>query len=232
MNIKQFRYSADNFGYLLYADKSAVVIDGGAVDAILSFARQNGLKIEFAVNTHSHADHTMGLKSLLKASGATYLDQTALLKKRFLKLHDENINIIHTPGHTNDSVIFHADHFLVTGDTLFNGTIGNCFSGDLAGFLDSIKRLMSFPKDTVIYAGHDYVKQALAFAKLLEPDNENIDLFLKKYSFDLIYSTLEDEWIVNPYLRFNDPQIISVLNEKGLPIFTEWERWESLMSLE
>jgi len=97
MNIKQFRYSADNFGYLLYADKSAIAIDGGAVDAILLFARQNNLKIEFAVNTHAHSDHMMGLKSLLKASGAVYFDQTALLEKGSLKLANENIHIISTP---------------------------------------------------------------------------------------------------------------------------------------
>jgi hydroxyacylglutathione hydrolase len=232
MNIKQFRYSTDNLGYLLYANKSAVVIDGGAVDSILLFARRNGLEIEFAVNTHSHSDHMMGLKSLLKASGAAYLDQTALLEKGSLRLADENINIIHTPGHTKDSVTFHAGDFLVTGDTLFNGTIGNCFSGDLADFLDSIKRLISFPKDTMIYAGHDYVKQAMAFVKWLEPDNEYIDLYLQKYTPDPVYSTLADELSANPYLRFNDPQIISVLKAKGLAVSTEWERWESLMSLE
>jgi hydroxyacylglutathione hydrolase len=232
MNIKQFRYSADNFGYLLYADKSAIAIDGGAVDAILLFARQNNLKIEFAVNTHAHSDHMMGLKSLLKASGAVYFDQTALLEKGSLKLANENIHIISTPGHTKDSVTFHAGNFLVTGDTLFNGTIGNCFSGDLKSFLDSIKRLMSFPKDTAIYAGHNYIQQAMSFAKWLDPDNESIDHFLKKYSPDLVRSTLEDELKVNPYLRFNDPEIISVLKQKGLPVTTEWERWESLMSLE
>jgi hydroxyacylglutathione hydrolase len=232
MNIKQFRYSTDNLGYLLYANKSAMVIDGGAVDAILLFARQNGLKIEFAANTHSHSDHTLGLKSLLKASGAAYLDQAALLEKGFLRLHDENINIIHTPGHTSDSVTFHAGLFLITGDTLFNGTVGNCFSGDLLAFFNSIKKLISFPKDTVIYAGHNYVEQAMSFAKWLEPDNEAINLFLKKYTPDLVSSTLEDELRVNPYLRFNDPKIIAVLKEKGLPDSTEWERWESLMSLE
>ncbi|RPI78964.1 MAG: hydroxyacylglutathione hydrolase [Desulfobacteraceae bacterium] len=232
MNIKQFRYSTDNLGYLLYTNKSAVAIDGGAVDTIVAFAAQNSLKIEFAVHTHSHADHTTGLKSLLKASGAAYLDQTALLEKGSLKLADENIHIISTPGHTKDSVTFHAGNFLVTGDTLFNGTIGNCFSGDLSAFLDSIKRLISFPQNTVIYAGHDYVKQAMAFAKWLEPDNKHIDLFLKKYDPNLVRSNLEDEWRVNPYLRFNDSEIISVLKQKGLPIATEWERWQSLMSLE
>jgi hydroxyacylglutathione hydrolase len=66
----------------------------------------------------------------------------------------------------------------------------------------------------------------------LEPDNADIPLFLKKYDRNLVHSTLADEWKVNPYLRFNDPKITAVLQAKGLPVATEWERWQSLMSLE
>jgi len=158
LKIKQFRYSSDNLGYLLYAEKSAIAIDGGAVDQITIFAEQNDLKIEYVTNTHSHPDHTMGLKSLIDRSGALYLDHKALPAKGFIGIDGERINVYHTPGHTNDSVSFHAGNFLVTGDTLFNGTVGNCFSGDLFAFYNSIKKLISFPKDTIVYAGHDYVE--------------------------------------------------------------------------
>lgn len=231
LNIKQFRYSSDNLGYLLYAEKSAIAIDGGAVDQIFSFAGQNGLKIEYVTNTHSHPDHTMGLKSLLGKSGAVYLDHNTLPAKGFIGLDGEKIDVYHTPGHTDDSISFHAGNFLITGDTLFNGTVGNCFSGDLFAFYNSIKRLISFPKDTIIYAGHDYVDYSMSFARLIEPGNGNIDIFLQKYNPEHVCSTLEDELKVNPYLRFNDSKMISVLKEKGLPVSTEFERWESLMSL-
>ena len=231
MNIKQFRYSSDNLGYLLYAEKSAIAIDGGAVDQIISFAENNGLKIEFVTNTHSHPDHTMGLKSLLGRSGALYLDHNSLPEKGFIELAGEKIGVYHTPGHTKDSVTFHADNFLVTGDTLFNGTVGNCFSGDLSAFYNSIKKLISFPKETVIYAGHDYVEYSMSFARIVEPGNGDIDSFLKKYNPEHVFSRLEDELKVNPYLRFNDPAMISLLKEKGLPVLTEFERWESLMGM-
>lgn len=231
MNIKQFRYSSDNLGYLVYADRSAVIIDGGAVDQILSFARENSLKIEFVTNTHSHPDHTMGLESLLSKSGAVYLDHNTLLNNGFIGLDGKKIVVYRTPGHTDDSVSFHAGNFLVTGDTLFNGTVGNCFSGDTSAFYNSIKRLISFPEDTIIYAGHDYVEYSMSFARLIEPGNGDIDLFLKKYDPEHVCSLLEDELKVNPYLRFNDSKMISVLKERGLPVSTEFERWESLMSL-
>ncbi|MBU2622625.1 MAG: MBL fold metallo-hydrolase [Proteobacteria bacterium] len=231
MNIKQFRYSSDNLGYLLYAEKSAIAIDGGAVDQIISFAGQNGLKIEYVTNTHSHPDHTMGLKSLLGKSGAVYLDHNTLPAKGFIGLAGEKISIYHTPGHTDDSVTFHAGNFLITGDTLFNGTVGNCFSGDLLAFYNSIVRLISLPKDTIIYAGHDYVEYSMSFARLIEPGNGDINSFLKKYNPAHLFSTVEDELKVNPYVRFNDSKMISVLKAKGLSVSTGFERWESLMSL-
>ncbi|MFH1976165.1 MAG: MBL fold metallo-hydrolase [Pseudomonadota bacterium] len=231
MNIKQFRYSSDNLGYLLYAEKSAIAVDGGAVDQIFSFAGQNDLKIEYVTNTHSHPDHTMGLKSLLTKTGAVYLDHNLLPAKGFIGLDGEKIDVYHTPGHTDDSVTFHVGNFLVTGDTLFNGTVGNCFSGDLFAFYNSIKMLITFPKDTVVYAGHDYVEYSMAFAGIVEPGNVDINFFLKKYNPEHVSSTIEDELKVNPYLRFNDSKMISVLKAKGLLVSTEFERWESLMSL-
>jgi hydroxyacylglutathione hydrolase len=232
MNIKQFRFSSDNLAYLVYNNKTAVAIDGGAVNSILSFVEQNTLNLKFVANTHAHPDHTVGLRSLLERSGALYLDNDILIKEEYIELEGEKINVIHTPGHTNDSVSFHADNFLITGDTLFNGTIGNCFTGDNLLFLNSIKKLMAFPEKTVIYAGHDYYEYAMEFARVIEPENDDINAFLKKYNPLLVSSTLEDEFRANPYLRFNNPKLISALEKKGFPVSMEEERWEALMTFE
>ena len=137
----------------------------------------------------------------------------------------------HTPGHTNDSVTFHFGNILITGDTLFNGKAGRCFSGDLKGFYRSVKLLMDFPGETIIYAGHDYVEEYMEFARGLEPDNTHIDRFLEKYGPAHVYSTLDEEFKINPFLRFNEPRIVSFLKDRGLPVSTEYERWESLMTL-
>ncbi len=232
MKITQFRYSVDNFGYLLYGKRSAIVIDGGAVDQILTFIQDRGLDLEIITNTHKHADHTAGNSDLIDRSTAVFLDNRTLSEKKSIELDGEKIHVFHTPGHTADSVCFHAENTLVSGDTLFNGTVGNCYSNDLKGFYKSIKMLMEFPEDTVIYAGHDYVRDSMRFAKSLEPQNEDIDFFLKKYDRDHVYSTLKEELKINPYLKFNDSQIIAFLDQKGLPTETELERWESLMSIE
>lgn len=91
---------------------------------------------------------------------------------------------------------------------------------------------MALPGDTLIYAGHDYVRDSVALAEQLEPGNPDIERFRQAYDPGHVYSTLAEEWKVNPYLRFNAPAIIALLKERDLPVATEEERWLSLMSLD
>jgi hydroxyacylglutathione hydrolase len=231
LNIEQFRYG-DNLAYLIYGKTQAMAIDGGAWQEIISFLQENKLTLEFITNTHQHFDHTSGNDYLLKGTKAKLLNSTALSDNQKIMLEGETIVVYRTPGHTEDSVCFHTGNILVTGDTLFNGTIGNCFSGDLKGFFSSVKRLMVLPEETKIYAGHDYVRDSVAFARRLEPDNKDIDRFWSSHEADYVYSTLADEHRINPYLRFNEEPIINLLKKNNLPHATEWERWHSLMSIE
>jgi hydroxyacylglutathione hydrolase len=140
--------------------------------------------------------------------------------------------VYRTPGHSIDSICFHTGQYLLSGDTLFNGTIGNCFSGNLRAFYESIARLMALPEDTVVFPGHDYVELAIAFARYLEPENRDLDAYMSNYEPDCVRSLLRDEFKVNPYMRFNDPKLIEILKKRGLPVDTEWVRWQSLMAIE
>ena len=76
---------------------------------------------------------------------------------------------------------------------------------------------MALPDETIIYAGHDYVKDSLAFAGHLEPDNKDIDNFRKSYDSGYVCSTMADERRINPYLRFNEESIIKLLKKKAFP---------------
>ena len=232
LRIQQFRYSADNFAYVIYGDTAAGIVDGGAVEKILTFLADTNLTLQFIASTHQHADHTVGTGRLKDRTGAPVFDSQTLRNRRGIELEGQKITVLETPGHTADSLCFYFGDVLISGDTLFNGTIGNCFSGDLKGFFNSIKRLLALPAETMIYAGHDYVRDAMAFARSLEPENRAIDQFLKKYDPDRVFSSLQEELQVNPYLKFNDSRIIAVLAKRGLPVDTEYRRWESLMSLE
>jgi hydroxyacylglutathione hydrolase len=231
LSIEQFRYGGDNLAYLIYAKKSAMAVDGGAWADILEFLSRHDLVLDYVANTHQHYDHTPGNDDLLKRTQARYLGCTDLPDNQELFLDADKITVIRTPGHSLDSSCFYTGSAIITGDTLFNGTIGNCFSGDLKAYFLSIKRIMAFPGDTLIFAGHDYWMDSLAFAKYLEPQNENMEHFRRLYDPGHVSSTLAEEVKINPYLRFNTPPIINLLKKRNLPHETEWERWESLMSI-
>jgi hydroxyacylglutathione hydrolase len=232
LKVKQFRYGTDNFGYLIYGTESAMAVDGGAVEGILAFLREHRLTLRYITNTHDHQDHTIGNGALLAATPARLLRGSELRDGAVVALDGRDIRIIHTPGHTEDSRCLYTGAFLLAGDTLFNGTIGNCFSGDIEGFYNSILKLMALPYETVIYAGHDYVKSSLAFAKRLEPGNRAVGAFLRRYDPKHVFSTMADERKINPYLRFNEPGFIDLMAKLRLPRDTEWDRWQSIMSIE
>lgn len=231
MQVHQFRYAADNLAYLICAEHSALAIDPGAVTEILSFLEANGLKLRAVTNTHTHPDHTTGNAAILDKTGAEYLAPADLIGRESLTLEDNRIDVYHTPGHTEDSLIFHLDGRLVTGDTLFTGKAGRCFTGDPKRFLRSIKLIMGFPEDTVIYGGHDYVLEYLDTAAAIEPENPAVEEFRSRYNPDHVCSTLADEFRINPTLRFNTDSLTAVLKERGLAAESEYDRWRSVLSI-
>ncbi len=109
MNIKQFRYSADNLGYLLYGERSALVIDGGAVEEILSFADKYKIQIKYAANTHSHPDHTLGTDKLINRTGALYLENKILRKNNIIEYGGrEDSGLSHAGAYNGFSLFLHG----------------------------------------------------------------------------------------------------------------------------
>lgn len=231
MFVQQIKYSTDNLGYLIYSEKTAAAIDAGGVEETLAFAEQNGIQIKYITNTHSHYDHTPGNDAMLNATKAEFIDCRKIKTDQVIQLDGEQLKVMHTPGHTKDSVTFAGDDFLITGDTLFNGTIGNCFSGDLDSFFHSLKRLMDFPDHTKIYSGHDYVMEAIQMAREIEKENEYLDDYLEKYTPGLVVSILQDERNVNPFIRFNAPSIVRQIEQADMPAGSELDRFKSIMEI-
>jgi hydroxyacylglutathione hydrolase len=231
LQIKQFRYAADNLGYLVYGRRKAMAIDGGAVSDILTFIENNQLELLYIANTHSHPDHTGGNDMLLAKTSASLLDSAVLTANGVVELEDTVIQVMHTPGHTRDSICFYFNDTLISGDTLFNGKAGRCFTGDHAGFLQSIKKILKLPEETRLYAGHDYVFEYIEFSRRFEPDNPHIADYLKKYDPGNLFYTLAEEIRINPYLRINDAKVTGILEQRGLPAGTEADRWHSMLSL-
>ena len=121
----------------------AIVVDPGRdrVGEYVRIARKKGLRITGIIETHTHADHISGNRDLAavtsarimlhSAAGAAF-DHEALTDGRDVVIGNVQLKILHTPGHTPDSIsVLVTDRsrgdvpwFVLTGDTMFVGSIG------------------------------------------------------------------------------------------------------------
>jgi len=170
MFVKQFRTGGDrNFGYLAADEpsKQAVVIDPSySPGMIVDFAEENGYAINYTFITHDHYDHTNGNEEIERRTGIKPLifgnkeSKTGILIRNgaVLPLGGLEIKIIHTPGHTDDSICVYVGDAVFTGDTLFVGKIGGTDFGRQAKIeYESLhNKLMTLPDETRVFPGHDY----------------------------------------------------------------------------
>jgi glyoxylase-like metal-dependent hydrolase (beta-lactamase superfamily II) len=156
-------------------------------EALAAFIDQKALKPILLVNTHCHLDHVFGNKfvaetwnlplhlhpleqkllEMAPASGLMYnlpFDNYSgplnfIKPGEELKIGDEELKILLTPGHSPGSLSFYSatSRFVISGDALFSGSIGRT---DLPGgnheqLIESIKsQLLTLPDETVVYSGH------------------------------------------------------------------------------
>lgn len=167
--IKTFQTGGDrNLGYLIADDvtKRAVVIDPSYDPiAIATFASDNNYEVVCAFNTHDHHDHTNGNEAFDAATGVHPLKfgdldtrtSQAVADGAVFPLGNLDIRIIHTPGHTPDSICLLIDGVLFTGDTLFVGKMGgtDLEDGARAQYASLHEKLLTLPGDTRVYPGHD-----------------------------------------------------------------------------
>ncbi len=157
-----------NFSYLLVDEGSreGLVVDSGwETDPILKEAEGAKAKVTHVVATHEHFDHTATLRELAGALGARVgahesspLDCDERLKDgQVLKLGRSRVRVLHTPGHTEDSICLFDGSDVFTGDLLFVGTIGRFESEKAPLMFDSLNRVvLGLPGGTMMYPGHDY----------------------------------------------------------------------------
>lgn len=172
MKIEQFLVGEmANFTYILSdnKEKQAIIIDPSwNLDSIFNYLNENKLSTKLIINTHSHFDHVLGNDEVSKKTGALILQhQNSPLKKdrelidgQIINFGDSVIKIIHTPGHSKDSICLILDDVdILTGDTLF---VGSCGRLDLPGgnpreMYDSIyNKINNLDERLVVYPGHHY----------------------------------------------------------------------------
>lgn len=167
--------------------KEAVIIDPGAeFKRIDTKIVENGLIPKMIILTHAHGDHIGAVLEFKdKYHVPVYIhedDAKALVDSNInlskvlfrkdviinpdVKLHDgDKINlsdlefeIIHTPGHTPGGISIKIENIMLTGDTLFNKSIGRTDfpGGSFDQIISSIKdKIFKYDDDTIVYPGHN-----------------------------------------------------------------------------
>jgi hydroxyacylglutathione hydrolase len=170
MFFKQIKHRGDNFSYIIADEASgdAIVVDPSFnADAILQVVHRQGFTVQYVVNTHHHRDHSAGNRAIQARTGAKVVAHQLAQVNQDVDVDDGDtlrvggirIEVIHTPGHSPDSVSLLVKGKLLTGDTLF---VGECGRTDLPGgsatalYHSLFQKLLTLDDGVEVYPGHDY----------------------------------------------------------------------------
>ncbi len=173
--------------FIVQSQAEAIIVDpGDEPERILRFIKDINATPTRIVATHTHFDHVLGVDGVRKATKTPFMihrDDLPMLESmqsrvrqfmgfesppppkvdgylkdgELLKLGDETIRVLHTPGHSPGSISLVGDGYVLTGDALFNQSIGRTDlpGGDLNTLVRSImERLFKLEDDTTVYPGH------------------------------------------------------------------------------
>jgi glyoxylase-like metal-dependent hydrolase (beta-lactamase superfamily II) len=168
-------------------NQCAVIDCGVKPETIFKAIRDKNLKVRYIILTHGHVDHVFHADSIKKATGAPlflhedeyelysdsgkngydlfgFRDQCCLPDPDKLLKHGDRLplgsgllEIIHTPGHTPGSISILCGKILISGDTLFAGSVGrsDLYGGSSKKLVDSVKnRLFTLDGAITVYPGH------------------------------------------------------------------------------
>lgn len=161
-----------------------IVDPGDEPDRILDFVNEDNLETKFIVCTHAHFDHVGAIneiREITKAKIILHKDDLILYKNvemqgltwgfdiepliepdiivsegYNLEIGDLRFMVLHTPGHSPGSICLYGEGILITGDTIFAGSVGrtDLYGGDINQLKKSFKRLIELPDNTIILPGH------------------------------------------------------------------------------
>ena len=178
----------ENFVYLIGSKSTrevAIIDPAWDINGLLGHIQERDLKLSAVLVTHYHPDHVgggmgghsiEGLAELLekesvktyvnkleadglkKITGLSDIDMNEVDSGDHLKIGNNDIEFLHTPGHTPGSQCFKVNNNLISGDTLF---VQGCGRVDLPGsnsedMFHSLRKLSKLPDETIIYPGHNY----------------------------------------------------------------------------
>lgn len=213
--------------------KKAVVVDPGDAQVVLTYLAKHGYELVAILVTHHHYDHTNGISELLQnyPNITIYGNQESHYKGITHKLTDgdciqvlgQEFEMLTIPGHTLDHIAFYDQHNqqLFCGDTLFLAGCGRVFEGTHEQMHQSLQKIMALPKHVKAYPAHEYSLANLAFARAVEPDNEDIKRAInhirikRQQDIPSLPTSLAEEALINPFLRCHKSSVIAAAKQKA-----------------
>src|SRR6201991_440140 len=203
-----FDATSGTYTYLLASRHGgeALIIDPvlEKVDRYIQLVNELDLKLVKAVDTHLHADHIRGLGALRdRTQCITVMGEKSSVDVVSMRLAEGDrltiegvaLDVLYTPGHTDDSYSFLMKDRVFTGDTLLiRGTGRTDFqNGDPRAQFDSIfNKLLKLPNETMVFPAHDYKGESV--------------------------STIAEERTFNPRLQIRSlDQYVELMNNLNLP---------------
>ena len=225
-----------DYNYLIACPHTGEAIAVDPLESQMCFdkAKEKGWDITKILNTHEHGDHTGGNLNLINLTGAEVMAHegasknipgmtSGLSEGDIVKIGKEvELEVLDTPGHTmtHISLLSKTDKpALFSGDTLFNAGAGNCHNGGHPEELYETfyRQFRNLPDTTLIYPGHDYLKNNLEFTLDREPNNEQAQKLLnslKNSEPGGVITNLQIENNINTFFRLSNNTIIDRLRER------------------
>lgn len=209
----------DNYIWALVDKNTSVFdcIDPGDAQPVLHFAQEQQLQLRTILITHHHQDHIGGIMQLKEQfpaasvygpqdSRITVLTHT-LARDEHLAVGMLSFIILSNPGHTSTHISYYEPkkQWLFCGDTLFSAGCGRVFDGTIEQLHHSLLLFKALAPGTKIFCAHEYTLNNLKFAQTVEPNNQAIQHHIHQLQNNAascsLPSTLEQELLINPFLR-------------------------------
>jgi len=166
-----FDGASGTYSYLLASRRGgeALIIDPvlEKVERYLKLMEELDLRLVKAVDTHLHADHITGLGALRdRTQCITVMGEQSKVDVVSMRVGEGDrlgieglsLDVLYTPGHTDDSYSFTMGDRVFTGDTLLiRGSGRTDFqNGSSEAQYESLQRLMRLPEEMLVFPAHDY----------------------------------------------------------------------------
>lgn len=250
----------DNYIWLLRDPQQpqVAIVDPGDAKPVLAAIEAENLQPVAILITHHHWDHTGGIAELLAAYPMPVYGparETIPHLTRALNGGEEihiagleaSLQVLDVPGHTAGHIAYYCENpgaqgLLFCGDTLFAGGCGRLFEGTPEQMHASLSRIASLPDDTAVYCAHEYTEANLVFARIAEPDNEQLQKRQqqvqqqRRQGQPTVPSLLGEEKATNPFLRFDEASIIRAAEgfagcrlKNGAEVFGTVRHWKDTL---